>query len=181
MVESRNDRVENAWGLGWPRTRLPGGKQENFKIKAAKKNGELSYWKEGRRRSVGRDLETCFLCHRWFLLCFCRCSKFFPTWKLRVALSNVDWWQIDCDPYLSQVGGNAFATPRSSTGILLNCILFVIVFDSCCISIFIWAERSVNLNAEEMYNQFPKVKSGHKTGRIGAHENLDVINMTISF
>ena len=40
-------------------------------------------------------------------------------------------------------------------------------------------KRSVNLNAEEMYNQFPKVKSGCKTGRIAAHENLDVINMTI--
>ena len=43
------------------------------------------------------------------------------------------------------------------------------------------AKRSVNLNAEEMYNQFPKVKSGCKTGRIAAHENLDVINMTIPF
>ena len=37
----------------------------------------------------------------------------------------------------------------------------------------------MNLNAEEMYNQLPKVKSGYKTGRIAAHENLDVINRTI--
>ena len=39
----------------------------------------------------------------------------------------------------------------------------------------------MNLNAEEMYKQFPKVKSGYKTSRIAAHENLDVINMTIPF
>ena len=32
----------------------------------------------------------------------------------------------------SQGEGNAFATPRSSTWIVLNCILFVIVLDSCC-------------------------------------------------
>ena len=29
----------------------------------------------------------------------------------------------------------AFATPRSSTCILLNCILFVTVLDFCCVSI----------------------------------------------
>ena len=29
----------------------------------------------------------------------------------------------------------AFATPRSSTWIVLNCILFVIVLDFCCVSI----------------------------------------------
>ena len=32
----------------------------------------------------------------------------------------------------SQGDGNAFATPRSSTWIVLNCILFVIGLDSCC-------------------------------------------------
>ena len=32
----------------------------------------------------------------------------------------------------SQGEGNAFATPRSSTWTVLNCILFVIVLDSCC-------------------------------------------------
>ena len=32
----------------------------------------------------------------------------------------------------SQGDGNAFATPRSSTWIVLNCIPFVIVLDSCC-------------------------------------------------
>ena len=32
----------------------------------------------------------------------------------------------------SQGEGNAFATPRSSAWIVLNCILFVIVLDSCC-------------------------------------------------
>ena len=31
--------------------------------------------------------------------------------------------------------GIAFATPRSSTWIVLNCILFVIVLDFCCVSI----------------------------------------------
>ena len=28
------------------------------------------------------------------LWCFSRFSKFFPTWKLGVALGNVSWWQI---------------------------------------------------------------------------------------
>ena len=32
----------------------------------------------------------------------------------------------------SQGDGNAFATPRSSTWIVFNCVLFVIVLDSCC-------------------------------------------------
>ena len=32
----------------------------------------------------------------------------------------------------SQGEGNAFATPRSSTWIVLNCILLVIALDSCC-------------------------------------------------
>ena len=35
----------------------------------------------------------------------------------------------------SQGDGIAFATPRSSTWIVLNCILFVIVLDFCCVSI----------------------------------------------
>ena len=39
------------------------------------------------------------------------------------------------DFYLSQGGRNAFATPCTSTSKVLNCILFVIVLDSCCISI----------------------------------------------
>ena len=35
----------------------------------------------------------------------------------------------------SQGDGIAFATPRSSTCIVLNCILFVTVLDFCCVSI----------------------------------------------
>ena len=43
----------------------------------------------------------------------------------------------------------------------------------------------MNLDAEEMHflrrkkKQFLKAKSAFKTGLIAAHENLDVINMTI--
>ena len=36
--------------------------------------------------------------------------------------------------------GNAFATPRSSTWIVLNCILFVILLDSCCW----WLDKGVS-------------------------------------
>ena len=35
----------------------------------------------------------------------------------------------------SQGDGIAFATPRSSTCIVLNCILFITVLDFCCVSI----------------------------------------------
>ena len=35
---------------------------------------------------------------------------------------------------LPRSGGNAFTTPRGSTWVDLNCIWFVIVLDSCCIS-----------------------------------------------
>ena len=38
------------------------------------------------------------------------------------------------------------------------------------------AKRSTNLNKEEMYNQFLKVKSAFKTRRIAAHENFTAVN-----
>ena len=52
----------------------------------------------------------------------------------KTAASNT-LWSRPKQEVLTQGGGNAFATPRSSTWIVLNCILFVIVLDSCCISI----------------------------------------------
>ena len=92
MVESRNDRVQNAWGLGWPRTRLRGGKQENFKIKGEKKNGELSYWKEGRRRQWCEAWRHAFYATDGFFDVFANFQSFFQPENLRshLAMSTDD-------------------------------------------------------------------------------------------
>ena len=92
MVESRNDRVQNAWGLGLPRTRLHGGKQENFKIKGEKKNGELSYWKEVRRRQWGEAWRHAFYATDGFFDVFANFQSFFQPENLRshLAMSTDD-------------------------------------------------------------------------------------------